>query len=103
MGLADQTVIKEQAIELPLDAQALETESQWATRLDALGCRSAQAELLGTQVSQGQVVVHRRVHVRYAGSDSALVVNYGDGDVHRAFRARFEAAYRQRFAFLMQG
>nr|MBP6647087.1 5-oxoprolinase [Burkholderiaceae bacterium] len=98
MGLADQTVIKEQAIELPLDAQALETV---AGRLDALA-QIAQTELHGTQVSQGQTMVHRRVHVRYAGSDSALVVNYGDGNA-QGIQARFEAAYRQRFAFLMQG
>jgi 5-oxoprolinase (ATP-hydrolysing) len=98
MGLADQTVIKEQAIELPLDAQALETV---AGRLDALA-QIAQTELQGTQVSQGQTMVHRRVHVRYAGSDSALVVNYGDGNA-QGIQARFEAAYRQRFAFLMQG
>ncbi len=98
MGLADQTVIKEQAIELPLDAQALETV---AGRLDALA-QIAKTELHGTQVSQGQTMVHRRVHVRYAGSDSALVVNYGDGNA-QGIQARFEAAYRQRFAFLMQG
>jgi 5-oxoprolinase (ATP-hydrolysing) len=98
MGLADQTVIKEQAIELPLDSASLSTV---ATRLDALAA-TAQAELLGSQVSQGQVVMHRRVHVRYAGSDSALVVNFGEGDVP-GIQTRFEAAYRQRFAFLMQG
>jgi 5-oxoprolinase (ATP-hydrolysing) len=98
MGLADQTVIKEQAIELPLDASALATV---ATQLDALA-KTAQTELQGSQVSQGQVLIHRRVHVRYAGSDSALVVNFGDGDAS-GIQARFEAAYRQRFAFLMQG
>jgi 5-oxoprolinase (ATP-hydrolysing) len=43
-------------------------------------------------------MIHRRVHVRYAGSDSALVVNFGDGDAS-GIQARFEAAYRQRFAF----
>ena len=98
MGLADQTVIKEQAIELPLDESSL---MSIATRLGTLAT-AAQTELQGSQVSQGQVVIHRRVHVRYAGSDSALVVGYGDGDA-QGIQARFEAAYRQRFAFLMQG
>jgi 5-oxoprolinase (ATP-hydrolysing) len=42
--------------------------------------------------------MHRRVHVRYEGTDSALVVPFGtQADV----QAAFEAAYRQRFAFLM--
>lgn len=44
--------------------------------------------------------MHHRVHVRYAGSDAALVVPYGD---MAAIQAGFETAYRQRFAFLMQG
>ena len=46
----------------------------------------------------GADLVHRRVHVRYDGTDSALVVPFGDVE---AMRAAFEAAYRQRFAFLM--
>ena len=42
--------------------------------------------------------MHRRVHVRYEGTDSALVVPFGSvADI----QAAFEAAYRQRFAFLM--
>jgi 5-oxoprolinase (ATP-hydrolysing) len=47
--------------------------------------------------------------VRYAGSDAALVVACPDANGPDALTvvtqivARFEAAYRQRFAFLMQG
>ena len=48
----------------------------------------------------GTVTMHHRVHVRYEGSDSALVVPFGG--LH-AIVAGFEAAYRQRFAFLMEG
>jgi 5-oxoprolinase (ATP-hydrolysing) len=40
------------------------------------------------------------VHLRYEGTDSALVVPWGD---QAQLVAGFEAAYRQRFAFLMQG
>jgi len=46
--------------------------------------------------------VLRRAHLRYAGTDSALVVDFGDGSV-AALTAAFEAAYRRRYAFLMQG
>jgi 5-oxoprolinase (ATP-hydrolysing) len=42
--------------------------------------------------------VHRRVHVRYEGTDSAIVVPFGDA---APVQASFEAVYRQRFAFLM--
>jgi len=105
MGLADQTVIREQAIELPLRADAL---AQVTAALDALA-QSAQGELQRQPVGRGGMTTMRRVHVRYAGSDAALVVACPDADgadaqtVVTQIVASFEAAYRQRFAFLMQG
>ena len=96
MGLADQNTIREQAIELPLAPESL---PQVIERLDALGS-AAQAELRRQQAGDGEIILHRRVHVRYEGSDSALVVPFGDLDT---IVAGFEAAYRQRFAFLMRG
>ncbi|MDZ4279798.1 MAG: hydantoinase B/oxoprolinase family protein [Hydrogenophaga sp.] len=96
MGLADQNAIREQAVELPLSQEALPSIAE---KLQALG-EAAQAELGRQQVNVGAVTVHQRVHVRYEGSDAALVVPHGTLD---AIQTGFEAAYRQRFAFLMQG
>jgi 5-oxoprolinase (ATP-hydrolysing) len=96
MGLADQNVIREQAIELPLTQDNLPLVAE---KLEALG-RTAQAELEKQQANTGHVSVRHRVHVRYEGSDSALVVPFGD---LASIIGGFEAAYRQRFAFLMQG
>src|SRR5690606_26944615 len=96
MGLADQSVLREQAIELPLACASM---SPVAETLDALA-RAAEMALVGQQVNTGTAVVHRRVHVRYEGSDAALVVPFGDV---ASIQAAFEAAYRQRFAFLMDG
>jgi 5-oxoprolinase (ATP-hydrolysing) len=96
MGLADQNVIREQAVEMPLAAASLPLVAE---KLDALGA-AAQAELERQQVNAGTVKVHHRVHVRYEGSDSALVVPFGD---LATIKAGFESAYRQRFSFLMQG
>jgi len=93
MGLADQNVMREAAIELPL-VSALATV---AARVDALA-DEATGELARQGVSGGRVHVHKRVHVRYEGTDSALVVPFGDA---AQVQAAFEAAYRQRFAFLM--
>lgn len=93
MGLADQSVMRESAIELPL-ASALKAVSE---RLDTLARETAE-ELRRQGVSSAAVVVHRRVHVRYEGTDSALVVPYGSS---AEIQSAFEAAYRQRFAFLM--
>ncbi len=126
MGLADQNLIREQSVELPLSADTL---AQVTPQLNALA-EQARTEL--AQQTQGgaggvnsgdescdkggddggdnsgghahapdaAVQVHRRAHVRYAGSDAALVVPWGD---MAALQAGFEAAYRQRYSFLMQG
>ncbi len=98
MGLADQNLIREQAIEARLTADALPSI---AATLDALA-QQAQAELQRQQGSQtdASIKLAKRVHLRYEGSDSALIVSFGSLD---ELHSRFEAAYRQRFAFLMPG
>jgi 5-oxoprolinase (ATP-hydrolysing) len=96
MGLADQNLIREQAVEMPLEPAAL---ANMVSQLDALAAQASQA-LQAQQLSRSEVQVRRRVHVRYEGTDSALVVPFGD---LAAIQSGFEAAYRQRFAFLMQG
>jgi 5-oxoprolinase (ATP-hydrolysing) len=96
MGLADQTVIREQAVELPLTCEALPLIADY---LNALGA-AAQSELEGQQVSIKPVQVRHNVHVRYEGTDSALVVPFGD---IATIQSAFETAYRQRFSFLMAG
>ena len=96
MGLADQNLIREQAVEQVLQPQV------WPLMAAQLESLAAQAEgaLMGQHLSHSPVVVHRRVHVRYEGTDSALVVPFGD---LASIETAFEQAYRQRFAFLMTG
>src|SRR5688500_3600828 len=55
MGLADQNVIREQAVELPLTQESL---PQVAQALDSLGT-TAQAELQRQQATAGAVTIHR--------------------------------------------
>jgi 5-oxoprolinase (ATP-hydrolysing) len=110
MGLADQSVSRQQAVEARLQPNAM---AQMVSQLDALAA-TALAELARQPFSQGAARVLRRVHVRYEGSDSALVVAWPDQPADlpldarpdalvAQIQARFEAAYRQRFAFLMSG
>jgi 5-oxoprolinase (ATP-hydrolysing) len=96
MGLADQNVIREQAVEVQLSSAAMPAI---ADQLQALAT-SALADLQRQAAAGGASRVPQRVHVRYAGSDSALIVPFG---TLAQIEASFEAAYRQRFAFLMQG
>jgi len=94
MGLADQIAMREGSVELPLDGTGLAAAQ---SRLNELGA-AARDELLAQGVPSATIEMRLRIHVRYQGTDTALVVDFGTID---AVRAAFEAAYRQRFAFLM--
>ena len=77
MGLADQGVMREAAVEQPLAESALPAVR---ARLDALA-EEAAGEIGRQGAGSGEIRVMRRAHVRYAGTDSALVVDFGDGSV----------------------
>ncbi|MBB3261444.1 5-oxoprolinase (ATP-hydrolyzing) [Paraburkholderia bannensis] len=94
MGLADQTAMRERALEVVLEESSL---SRVEAALDTLA-QEAVGALREQGVDVARISTARRVHLRYQGTDSALAVNAGSVD---AMRAAFEAAYRQRYAFLM--
>jgi 5-oxoprolinase (ATP-hydrolysing) len=96
MGLADQGAMRERAVERRLGDLR---EEELAAELDALGTR-AREELLAQGVPAGRIELLRRVHLRYEGTDSAIVVGL---DTHAAMQQAFEDAYRRRFSFLMPG
>jgi 5-oxoprolinase (ATP-hydrolysing) len=94
MGLADQIAMREAAVERPLDDAGLAAASAQA---DAIA-RAAVDEVASQGVERAAVELRRRIHVRYQGTDTALLVPLGTlADIRRDF----EAGYRQRFAFLM--
>ncbi|OYO28664.1 hydantoinase B/oxoprolinase family protein [Janthinobacterium sp. PC23-8] len=90
MGLADQSAMRERAIEAKLGVDLQAPLAQL--------CEQAQDELLRQGVEPARITVMRRAHLRYEGTDSALVVRF---DTEQGMRAQFEAAYQQRFSFLM--
>lgn len=96
MGLADQGVMREQALECRLAPEAMPRITALLDQLAEAACTALERQQAGGQAA----VVHRRVHLRYEGSDAALVVPFG---TQAQTVERFEAAYRQRFAFLMPG
>jgi 5-oxoprolinase (ATP-hydrolysing) len=96
MGLADTTAMREQAVEVELDAKNFGV-LQGALEKLAL---TAHAELVSQGVAAGCIRIVRRVHLRYDGTDSALIVGFaGIADM----AAQFEAEYRKRYSFLMPG
>ena len=94
MGLADQTAMREQAVEEKLSDAARDA---LAARLSALG-ESARGQLLHQGVEPGRIALVERVHLRYEGTDSALVVQFDDV---ASMQAQFEQAYKRRYSFLM--
>ncbi|MGH8618658.1 MAG: hydantoinase B/oxoprolinase family protein, partial [Burkholderiales bacterium] len=94
MGLADITAMRSRAVELKLAAEHLPTLN---AALDALAA-SAQTEVAGQGIPADAITVHRRAHLRYEGTDTALVVTAGDA---AAMQRAFEADYLQRYSFLM--
>ena len=96
MGLADQNVMRERAVEVKLSEAALPGIAMLLKDLVA----NAEAELQRQQAGSGVITTHQRVHVRYEGSDAALMVPFGS---LKTIESGFEAAYRQRFSFLMHG
>jgi 5-oxoprolinase (ATP-hydrolysing) len=94
MGLADQTAMREAALELRLESISGE---QLAERLAVLGT-AVTRELVDQGVPEARIRLVRRVHLRYEGTDSALIVLFADA---AAMQAQFETAYKKRFSFLM--
>jgi 5-oxoprolinase (ATP-hydrolysing) len=94
MGLADQAAMREAAVELRLNEIP---EGALAQRLDALG-GGVRQELLAQGVAEERITLVRRVHLRYEGTDSAIIVLF---DEPARMKAQFEAAYKKRFSFLM--
>ncbi|MGF1641821.1 MAG: hydantoinase B/oxoprolinase family protein, partial [Rhodospirillales bacterium] len=96
MGLADIRAMREQAVEAVLADGAL---VDLAARLDGLGA-AARAEVEGQGIATADITVLARVHLRYQGTDTALIVPFTDAD---AMTAAFEDAHHQRFGFTMTG
>lgn len=96
MGLADQTAMREQALEAPLTDALMTT---LASKLQAVA-QAAKDELLMQGVASAAIDVAQRVHLRYGGTDSVIVVPF---DSVQRMTEHFQNLYRQRYSFLMQG
>jgi 5-oxoprolinase (ATP-hydrolysing) len=93
MGLADIRSTRQQAIEIGYGAKAFAAIKRESARLG----REAKAEVAGQGVPAGKIKVFVRAHIRYAGTDSALVVSAG---ALPAMKRAFEKAHKARFGFI---
>ncbi|WP_438969591.1 hydantoinase B/oxoprolinase family protein [Methylophaga sp.] len=94
MGLADQSLIKQQSLDCLLQQDAF---SRIQETLKSLSDEALSA-LTQQYADRGEPDVIQRVHVRYQDSDTGLIVPFGK---IKNIKADFEQAYKQQFSFLM--
>jgi len=93
MGLADIRATRQQAIEEPFGAKSLASLNRIAKRLS----KDVSGEVAGQGVPKKDLKVHVRAHIRYAGTDTALVVKAG---TLAAMKSAFEKAHKSQFGFV---
>ncbi|ODR11847.1 5-oxoprolinase [Mycolicibacillus koreensis] len=94
IGLADLTVLREQAVEVPLSADTVPRLADVADTLEA----AARAELAAQGAPADRVAVIRRAYLRYSGTDTVIPVVLGDP---AAMTAAFETAHRGVYSFVL--
>ena len=93
MGLADISAMREQSVESLLNEDAV-------GRLDkilALLTDEGEAELTAQGLELDDVDSVKKVHVRYQGTDTALIVDFGS---IKAIKTQFEREHQKQFGFI---
>jgi len=96
MGLADQRLIKERYIGSELSDMLVESLKTVFSELEHEG----RLLMLEQGVQEAKITALYKVHMRYAGSDTQLVIDFADT---AGLRKGFEEAHKKRFGFVMEG
>ncbi|MGM9497387.1 hydantoinase/oxoprolinase family protein [Desertifilum tharense IPPAS B-1220] len=92
IGLADVRSLHQQAVEVQLTPDTIPQLQQILDRLAA----DAQAEIQQQGVEPARIEVLQKAHLRYQGTDSALMVDFTHP---QQMRRAFEELYQQRYGF----
>ncbi len=93
MGLADQRVMREYAVEETLSEALMPQLRQHLTEMEQDG----RDEMIEQGVDAAQLTAAAKAHLRYEGTDTALVIDF---DALDKMTADFEEAHRQQFGFI---
>jgi 5-oxoprolinase (ATP-hydrolysing) len=99
MGLADIRSVRQRAIEESFGDKARKTLETTGRRLG----KEAVAEVKGQGVPANKITLHLRAHIRYAGTDTPLVVDAGKNGKLASLatmKAAFERAHKAQFSFI---
>jgi 5-oxoprolinase (ATP-hydrolysing) len=104
MGLADISVMRERAVEAPLTESLLPTLTQLLETLAYEGKLELHRQGLpnipdAPLQSNNQIQVCPKVHLRYQGTDSTLIV---DWEPIAVMQAQFESLHQQRYGFIVE-
>ncbi len=97
MGLADMRSLRERAVESVLSESGVARLEEVLNQLEVEGRKETNRQDAEGAEERGEVEVLRRVHLRYEGTDAALVVGFGDAV---GMREKFEQVHRQQYGFI---
>ena len=92
MGLADIRALREKAVEAPLEEAMMAKLAEQLDGLEAEACR----EIADQGIAGDNTTVIRKAHLRYEGTDTALVVPFAD---RQAMIDAFVDIHKRRFGF----
>jgi 5-oxoprolinase (ATP-hydrolysing) len=96
MGLADLRVLREKAVEAKLADPLMPDLAKMLDRLAEDGME----EMRRQAISDDKIEVLRKLHLKYEGTDSTLIVDFG---AREAVIEAFASAHRARYGFMMPG
>ncbi|WP_017660808.1 hydantoinase B/oxoprolinase family protein [Baaleninema simplex] len=97
MGLADVRNLKEKSLEVQLTDEAMGLLTSTLEELE----KAANAELFDAETpasTTSATETLRKVHLKYQGTDSTLIVDFADLE---SMKGEFDRVHRQRYGFLM--
>ncbi|MGX5737113.1 hydantoinase B/oxoprolinase family protein [Bosea thiooxidans] len=93
MGLAEIRSTRTAALDVALDDKAKAAIEALASKLGA----ETRSEVAGQGVPEGDIAIHVRAHIRYAGTDTAIAIPAGEAT---AMKQAFQIAHKARFGFM---
>ncbi|MGF1590150.1 MAG: hydantoinase/oxoprolinase family protein [Pleurocapsa sp.] len=94
IGLADLRIIKEKSLEVQLQPEVLISLGAAFQELATI----AKADLAQQQEDSQEIIILEKVHLKYIGTDSSLIVDFASLE---AMRSQFEQEYQQRYGFVV--
>jgi 5-oxoprolinase (ATP-hydrolysing) len=95
VGLADQRIMKEQAIEKKLEISLIEELQGFVAELETIG----REEMRFQGVADEYISALHKVHVKYKDAGTSIIVDFG---AESEIKSTFEEEHKNRFGFVME-